>query len=499
MDKQLKAGVVLSYSQIIANNIISFIYTPLMILYLGKNQYGLFSFVNAIISYIAIMDMGFSSAVIRFNSKYIAEKNKKKQSEINGTFLIIFSIIAMLALVCGLIIYCNINFIWGNGFTDKELVLVHKMLLIAIISLAISFPLNVFNGIILANERFIFNKLLNLIKTILLPLTSILFLVNGADATLLLIISLVFSVLNGLINIFYCFIKLHIKISFKTFEWETIKTISKYSFYILLSMVAGQLYVNTDQLILGAVVGSAPLAIYNISAQFNNYFQTFSNFGSGIFLPKLTKIVVAGDKEKLMELLLKTSRIQLYICLYIYIGFICFGRKFIQFWVGKDFGESYVYACILMLPYIFSIIQSLFATTLEAMNKHKIKSLIYLLVAILNVIISLILVQPLGVLGCVVGTCIGMFVNLFINNIYYHKVLRLDIINFWKNITKPFMLIVIYGVISYVVFPIIEINNLWMLIVNVILFTILYMLMIWRFVLKQEEKTFFVQFIKLRW
>ena len=164
MDKQIKVGAVLTYGQIILNNILSFIYTPLTIYYLGKQQYGLFSFVNAIISYISIMDMGFSSAVIRFNSQYIAEKDEKKQAEVNGTFLIIYSVLAVLALVIGFIVYKNINLIWGNGFTENELVLIHKMLLVAVASLAISFPLNVFNGIIVAYEKFIFSKLLNLVK-----------------------------------------------------------------------------------------------------------------------------------------------------------------------------------------------------------------------------------------------------------------------------------------------------------------------------------------------
>lgn len=488
MDKQIKVGAVLTYGQIILNNILSFIYTPLTIYYLGKQQYGLFSFVNAIISYISIMDMGFSSAVIRFNSQYIAEKDEKKQAEVNGTFLIIYSVLAVLALVIGFIVYKNINLIWGNGFTENELVLIHKMLLVAVVSLAISFPLNVFNGIIVAYEKFIFSKLLNLVKTILIPVSGMVVLTQGAGALALVIISLIWSVVCGLINIFYCFAKLKIKISFKKFEYQTTMTIGRYSFYIFLSMMAGQLYANTDRLILGAVVGSAPLAVYNIAVQFNNYFQAFSNFGSGMFLPKLTKLVTNSDMDHLMKLLIKTSRIQLFICMYIYIGFICFGEKFIEFWVGPGFEEAYEYALILMFPYIFSIIQTLFATMLEAMNKHKIKSFIYLAVAIVNVVISLILVQPFGTLGCVIGTCIGMIINALANNIYYSQVLKINILHFWKLLLKPFEVTIFFGIVMYILFPFFEVYNLWSLIWNILIFTLIYIVFLWFLAFNKAEK-----------
>lgn len=65
-------------------------------------------------------------------------------------------------------------------------------------------------------------------------------------------------------------------------------------------------------------------------------------------------------------------------------------------WAGYEYKESYYIALIVMIPQIISIIQTLFATMLEAMNKHKIKSLIYLGVAIVNLVLTLILVKYLG-------------------------------------------------------------------------------------------------------
>ncbi|MFD1910468.1 hypothetical protein ACFSQ7_50625 [Paenibacillus rhizoplanae] len=57
---------------------------------LGKSEYGLFALVNSIIAYIVLLDLGFGSAVIRFNAKYISENDSAGQRNINGMFLLLF-------------------------------------------------------------------------------------------------------------------------------------------------------------------------------------------------------------------------------------------------------------------------------------------------------------------------------------------------------------------------------------------------------------------------
>ena len=325
--------------------------------------------------------------------------------------------------------------------------------MVAIFNISLSFPLSIFNSIITAHEKFVYIKLINLIRTILNPVIMISVLLFGSRAFGMVIGSTVFNILLGLINVIYCFKILNLKIKFAGFDKVLFNQIFNYSFFVFLSAIAYQIYWNTDQLIIAMFVGAAPIAIYAVSSQFNTYFISLSNVLSSMFLPKLTKMVtVEENKKELMKLLTKVGRIQYYICSYIFVGFILVGKQFIVRWVGDGYSYCYVIAIVLMFPQIFSIIQSLFATMLEAMNKHRVKAYIYLTIAVVNVLISILLVKKYQGMGCAIGTAIGMIINAVANNIYYKYVIKLDIKYFWIEILKlviPTLITFIFRILCF--------------------------------------------------
>ena len=72
---QLKAGVILSYIQLVIGNVISIIYTPIMLRILGQNEYGLYNLASSTISYLGLLSFGFGSAYIIYYSKYKVKKD----------------------------------------------------------------------------------------------------------------------------------------------------------------------------------------------------------------------------------------------------------------------------------------------------------------------------------------------------------------------------------------------------------------------------------------
>ena len=104
---QLKARVVLNYVIIALNTLVGLAYTPYMLRCLGQNEYGLYSLVASVIAYLTILDFGFGNAIIRYTAKFRAEGKKKEQWEMFGMFLIVYSIIGIIALCGGLGLYFN--------------------------------------------------------------------------------------------------------------------------------------------------------------------------------------------------------------------------------------------------------------------------------------------------------------------------------------------------------------------------------------------------------
>ena len=179
MGQSIKKATVISYITLVIGNIISLIYTPFMLSTLGSNEYGLFSLVNNIISYIYLLDMGMGNAVIRYNSRYMANNDKEGLKVINGMFLSMYIIIAIIGVVIGVILYSKIDILFGQGLSNIEINKLKTMFVIAIINVIFSFPLNVFSGIIVSNEKFVYNKILTLFRTVLNPMIMVSILILG--------------------------------------------------------------------------------------------------------------------------------------------------------------------------------------------------------------------------------------------------------------------------------------------------------------------------------
>ncbi|MBY3623494.1 oligosaccharide flippase family protein [Acinetobacter sp. CUI P1] len=497
MKTNIKLAAIITYVSIFVGVVISLSSTPFIVSTLGESEYGLFSLVNSIIAYIALLDMGFGSAVVRFNAKYISEKDEIGKQNINGMFLLLYAVIGIISLGLSFILYFNLNSIFINSLNIDELNILKKIFLVAAINVAISFPLNVYSSIIIANERFVFLKILNLIKIVFTPTMIVLMLVLGYRTVGMVSVTLVINLLIGIVNILFCKLKLNLVIKFSTFDFKLFKEIFNYSFFIFLSAIAYQIYWNADQFIIGLFLGATPIAVYAIATQLNSYVTNFSNVLSSFYLPKLTKMIVKEvDRDLLMKELVKIGRIQALIVGYIFSGFVLFGESFITLWVGRNYESAYLIAIIILIPQIFSIVQSLFATMLEAMNMHRIKAFIYLSVAVLNIILTLMFIPKLGITGCAIATAIGMLINALVNNIYYKYKLKLNITYFWIQITKVFLPIVIIGIVSGLVLSLVSVTSYLLLFIYVFLYSILFIFTVWRFGLNEQEKNLIVKPLK---
>lgn len=433
---QLKAGAILSYISLFCSTIISLAYTPFMLRMMGQSEFGLYSLTASVVGYLTILDFGFGNAIVRYTAKYRALNEKEKEYNLNGMFLIIYTLIGITTIIVGFILYLNIGNMFSSKMTYTEIEKAKVLILLLIFNLAISFPFGIFSSIITAYEKFVFSKIINLIRIIVNPCVMIPLLFFGYRAIGMVIVTTVLNIICLLINMWFCLVKLKIKIYFKKFDFNLLKEIIVYSFYVFLTIIVDKVNWSADQFILGAVSGTVAVAIYSIASQINVYYISFSTAISGVFLPKLTVMVTKkASYKELSDLFIKIGRIQYVIIAYILSIFLLVGQDFINIWAGKDYSSAFYMAAILIIPVTVPLIQNLGITLLQAQNRQKFRSVVYILVAVINIGISIPLGKIYGGIGCAIGTAIGLIIgNIIAINIYYYKEIHIDIPQFWKEI-----------------------------------------------------------------
>lgn len=498
-NKQLKIGGMLSYFSTILGYAISIVYTPMMLRLLGQAQYGLYNLVYSIVSYLGLLSFGFGSSYIRFYSRYDVKDDKKSIARLNGMFLLIFMFIGLVAVIAGMFLVANTAQILGNKFSQEQLSTAKIMMIVMVINIGITFPGIVFNSYVSAKEHFIFQNLLQILRQIASPLLTLPVLIMGYGSIGMVLITTIINIIIIVWNIYWCLKKLKMEFSFKNFDQGVFKEISVFSSFIFLNMVTDQINWNVDKFIVGRYKGAIAVSIYGIAAQINTYYMGLSTTISNLFIPRVNRLVAdKNSKDSDVDyLFVKVGRLQFILMSCILIGIYIFGQQFIILWAGKNYSTAYPILLLLATPTIIPLIQNLGIEIQRAKNLHHFRSWVYFLVAIINIFMSIILVRKYGALGTALATAIALVVgNIIIMNIYYYKVVKLDMKKFWNEILSFLPALVAPVVYGYILNRFSLISSLRNLILFGLGFVVIYGISMWLLGLNNYEKNLITSFLR---
>ena len=494
---QLKAGVVLNYIVIILNTVVGLLYTPYMLRMMGQSEYGLYSLVASVIAYLTVLDLGFGNAIVRYTAKFRAEKKTEEQYEMFGMFFLLYLVIGIIAFGIGLGLYFNVGTLFGNTMTAVELDRARIMMLLLVANLAFTFPMSIWGSIIQAYEDFVFQKSLNIFRIILNTAVMICLLHFGYKAVAMVVVQTIFNVLTLVLNFIYCRRKLniHIYFRFKHFHWGFLKEVALYSFWIFLNAIMDRVYWSTGQFVLGAMVGTAAVAVFAIAIQLEGMYMQFSTAISSVFLPKVTAMVATNrSRKEISDLFIRTGRMQYIVLAYILSGFIIFGRQFIELWAGAGYTDAYIISLLFFIPLTVPLIQNLGITILQARNEMKFRSVLYIIIALVSLAMQIVLTRFFGGIGCAMGVSGALVVGqILIMNVYYRRRQDLDIKTFWKEISKMSIIPIVLIFSSMMVIRHFFALDSWgKLILGIAAFSLVYIPLFFRFSMTDEERNLFI-------
>ena len=390
---QKKAGVMLSYLGEAVKILSGLLYTPILIRLLGQNEYGLYQLAYSVMSYLSLLSFGFGSSYVRFHARYHVKGDHDSIARLNGMFMLVFCSLAGVSLLCGGVLISNIELVFGQGLTPLELNKAKILLIIMVISVAISMPNSVYNCYITAHERFIFQKLLRVLQNLLNPMLALPLMLLGYDSVAVIMVSAVLTFGVFFSNLFYCKKALNIRFSYRGLQFSLLKEMWVFTFFIFLNQIIDQINWNIDKVLLGRYSGTVAVAVYGIGAHINTIYVQTSTAISNVFVPGINRCVAKKEDDKLIYLMTKVGRIQFFVLGLVLSGFVFYGKSFIRFWAGEGYEESYVVALILISSITIPMIQSIGVEVQRAKNKHYISSIVYFFIAVVNVILSIWLIN----------------------------------------------------------------------------------------------------------
>lgn len=495
---QIKSGALLSYVVLALQNLVGLLYTPFMLRMMGKSEYGLYSIAASIVAYLTVLDLGFGNAVVRYTAKFRAEGKQEEQYEMFGMFFLLYCGIGLIALLAGGVLYWNAENIFDASMTANELSRTKIILALMVFNLAITFPFSLFGSIITAYEQFVFQKVIAIVRIILNTVTMIVLLNMGYKAIAMVVVATIFNVLTLGLNFWYCKHYLKIKLKFVRFQWDFLKEVSVYSFWIFLNAIMDRIYWSTGQFVLGAYAGTVVVAVFAVAIQLEHMYMSFSTAISGVFLPKVTAMAVReSDGRAISDLFIKTGRIQYCVMILVLTGFFLFGRQFIRLWAGEGYDDAYIISMLFFVPLTVPLIQNLGITILQARNQMKFRSLLYLVISLVSLGAQIPLSKYYGGIGCACAIAGALVLGqILVMNVYYQVKQKIDIVGFWIEIIKMSFVPGVLTVLTYYILQQHALDSVVKLAAGIVLYLMVYLPLFFMLSMNAYERDLILKPIK---
>ncbi len=408
MKRQFAKNLTSNWAVYIASAIISFFLMPYILAKVGQAALGVWILVGSFSGYLGLFDFGIGFAVVRFVARYQQTGEPERRNEIVATAFYLASLMSLLVLAATIFIMYH-----AATFFDipPELVVSSRWVIFLIgLSIALGFPLSIFSEALAGGLwRFdLFNAVAMVMAFLRVGLT-ILFLELGLGLAGLGLAALTVSVGGYLwrTRVLYRLLP-DLSIHPRYIAWRVIRTIGGYSFFSFVLVLSGRVAYYSDSFIVGFFRGVEDVAVFGIAVKLTEYLRQLIFTLTRLFSPVAARYDADADRATLRRLFYDGSRLHLLFSLPLSLMLFFWGGTLIRLWMGEAFNYADVILKILLLGHLASFMQGIGGEILLGVGRHRTFAVLSLVAALVNIVLSVILIGPLGLRGVAWGTTIPL-------------------------------------------------------------------------------------------
>lgn len=436
MPSQRRAGVVLGYANIAIKNLVNLAYTPMLLSFVGQADYGVYQTSYSFVFSLSLLTFGFSEAYVRFYTQRRLNGTEADVRRLNGMYLLLYILICTVALVLGLAFAANAGAVFSSEFTEAQVALARTLMSIMAVNIAMTLFSTVFDGYIVAHERFRFQQTRQMLTTLATPFLAFALLIIGMGVVGVALAQLSVNLVLLVLNVRYAVGVLGMRFDVRHPDGALFRSVATFSAWIFANQVCELVNQNVPNVVLGALSGAAAVAVFAVSVNIRAVFYSLSTTVSSVFTPLINRIVAeSDDNDALTELMARVGRYQAMLFCYVLGGFALLGRFFVSAWAGEEFSDAYWLVLAMVVPLVIPLTQNTGIEIQRAKNRHRARSIAYLCMAAVNLALTAALAPSLGywapVFGYVAYVLLGCGAFM---NWYYQRRVGLDMARFWGRV-----------------------------------------------------------------
>lgn len=383
-NRRIVINTTILYAKLGITTVLGLLSSRYILLALGSSDFGLYSIVGGIVTFLNVIGVTMVSTSYRFLAVGLGSNNVEKIRQIYSSLFLIHIILSLFLIVVGELL--------GVYYIDNHLVVEYDRLAdarfvfhVSLLTTALTVINVPANGLIIAKEKFLFTSIVEILVASL-KFIFVIFLINydGDKLRLYAIIILLLQFVTTIMYQGYCYIHDKNIISFKiNRQIRDYKDIIKFTIWSLLGASA---YIGSTQgaaIVINLFFGTVLNAAYGIASQVNSYANTFIKGITQATIPQIMKSYGSGNHERSLDLVYNICRISSLIFLIFFVPMLLFTKEILGIWLGNPPLFAVEFVVFLLISSFISVLGSGFDSSIQSTgqirNNEVVYSFLYLL------------------------------------------------------------------------------------------------------------------------
>lgn len=381
--------------------------SPFILHHLGDAAFGLWVLILSITGHYGLFDLGIRSSLVRYVSKFAATGDTEALAKLINTSLFTYSCIGLLSFLVTLAGVSCVNSLFRippNLHSTAP-----WLLLIVGTAVSLGFPLGIAAGILEGLQRFYILNWTNVAVPLLRAILLVFVLNRGHGLLVVAVITVSLPLISSVLRSIIALRLLSIPLGRRYVDRAAFREIATYGGITFIVILANQLRFQTDEIVIGIMLSSAAITYFNIGARIVDYAVQMVVQLAQIFVPMSSESEAIGDLERLRKIFIAGNRVCAFIMFPICATLIILGKSVIEVWVGRKYvALSYPVMLVLLIPSTLFYAQAASGRILFGISRHRTWAMVTLIEGLSNLILSILLVRPYGIVGDALGTAIPL-------------------------------------------------------------------------------------------
>ena len=389
----------------ICSMLLSFISQRFFLMYLGLEIVGIQSVVGETLGILAFAELGVGTAIIYRLYKPLAENNQQEIAKLMHLYRYLYRVIGIIVLLVGMVLMLFLPVFINDSTKDMQFIRI--VYIIQLISTASTYFFAYKRSLIYVDQKQFVCKIVDISVNMIFTLLRIITLILFHDYFVYLGLQLVQVVAANIILSIYCDKKYPYIHQKDCGKYENVKEIFKDTKDILVGKIAGYVYASTDNLVISTFSGIVSAGGLSNYKYVTNSVKNLVNSMTDSITATIGNFVQVKQTDESFRMLKRYTFIRYMVANIVAVGLFNCTDDLIALVFGSQYLLARSITLLIVIDIYIGIVYGPLGEFVTALGYFHYEKYINVAGAFINIALSIICVQFMGIQGVLVGTCVS--------------------------------------------------------------------------------------------